>query len=48
MFGIGRDLFQQKGNIIAPIIFLQAKKNYRIVGELYNGAEYLVHIEGDP
>ena len=27
MFGIGWDLLQPKGNIIAPIVFIPAKKN---------------------
>ena len=28
MFGIGWDLLQPKGNIIAPIVFIPAKKKH--------------------
>ena len=32
MFGIGWDLLQSKGNIIAPIVFIPAKKTPKIRG----------------
>ena len=44
MFGIGWNLLQPRGNIIAPIVFLTAKKR----SELYDGAEYAAQVEGDP
>ena len=48
MFGIGWDALQPKGNIIAPIVFLQAKKTQLKIRDLNDGTEYPVNVEGDP
>ena len=37
------------GNIIATIVFLPAKKKTSLkIGELYDAAEYAVHVKDDP
>ena len=48
MFGIDWDVLQPKRNIIAQIVFLQNFKKTPKIWELYDGAEYAVHVEGDP
>ena len=48
MFGIGWDQLQPKDNIIAPIVCLPAKNTPRNRTAFYDGAEYAVHVEGDP
>ena len=51
MFGIGGDLLQPKGNIIAPIVFIPAEKTKQThlkIGEVYVASDCPVHVEGDP
>ena len=49
MFGIGWHVLRPKGNIIAPIVFITAKKKTpKIRGSFCDEAESEVHVEGDP
>ena len=50
MFGIGWDVLQPKGNIIAPIVFIPAqKKTPKMRGSFAMQATRVsIHVEGDP
>ena len=48
MFGIGWDVFQPKGNIIAPIVFIPAKKTPKIRGSFAIKPVHVEDIVGGP